>query len=135
MRALVDTSALLALSHARDQYHETAAAIAGRHRSVGGTFVGTTMILAELHGHLLHLRTPAIARAALEHLLADPMNEWLEVDRELVREASANWLARYADQTFTLVDAVNFEVMRRSKLTDAFAFDKHFEIAGFRRLQ
>jgi predicted nucleic acid-binding protein len=135
VRALVDTSALLALSHARDQHHESAVAIAARHRAAGGTFVGTTLILGELHGHLLHLRTPAVARAALEHLLADPLHEWLDVGRELARDASANWLARYADQSFTLVDAVSFEVMRRSKLTEAFTFDRHFEIAGFRRLQ
>jgi uncharacterized protein len=135
VRAFVDTGALLALSHARDQYHGEAVAIAERHRSAGGTFVGTVLILAELHGHLLHLRDPRVARAALEHLFADPVLEWLDVNRELVRDASTNWLARYADQSFTLVDAVSFEVMRRSKVTEAFTFNRHFEIAGFQRLQ
>lgn len=54
----MDTSALLALRHARDQHHARAVEIAGRHRAAGG------------------------------------------------------WLARYEDQPFSLVDAVNFEVMR-----------------------
>ncbi len=40
-------------------------------------------------------------------------------------------LARYADQDFSLADAVSFAVMRRRKTTEAFAFDHHFLIAGF----
>jgi predicted nucleic acid-binding protein len=135
VRALVDTSALLALSHARDQYHDAAVDIATRHRASGGTFVGTTLVLAEFHGHLLHLRTPALARAALDHLLADPLHEWLDPTTDVVRDATANWLARYADQTFTLVDAVSFEIMRQNKVPEAFTFDHHFDVAGFRRLR
>jgi hypothetical protein len=131
VRALVDTGALLALSHARDQYHGRAVAIAGRHRTNGGTFVGTTLILAEFYAHLLHMRGAAPARMALAHLLSDSIHEWLEVDADLVRAAMNNWLARYADQAFSLVDAVSFEVMKRKKLGDAFAFDHHFEVAGF----
>jgi predicted nucleic acid-binding protein len=32
------------------------------------------------------------------------------------------------------VDAVSFEVMRRRRIEAAFAFDRHFETAGFRLL-
>lgn len=76
MRALIDTSALLALSHARDQYHARAVEIMGQHRAIGGTFVSTT-----------------------------------------------------------LVDAVSFKVMRAEKVAAAFAFDHHFEVAGFELLR
>ena len=134
MRALIDTSALLALSRGRDQYHETAVAIAEAHRSAGGRFVGTTSILTEFHSHLLYLRDGAVARTALTSLLADPMHEWLEVDADLVGDAAGNWLLPYEDQRFSLVDAVSFEVMRRTKVTSAFAFDHHFEVAGFELL-
>ena len=105
MRALIDTSALLALSHGRDQYHETAVAIAEAHRSAGGRFVGTTSILTEFHSHLLYLRDGAVARTALTSLLADPMHEWLEVDADLVGDAAGNWLLPYEDQRFSLVAA------------------------------
>lgn len=135
MRVLVDTGALLALSHARDQHHRLAVDIAGRHRSTGGTFLGTTLVLAELYSHLLYLRDAAVARSALRHLLEDPIQEWIEVDAELVRDASSNWLTRFDDQPFSLVDAVSFEVMRRENVTSAFAFDHHFEIAGFELLR
>jgi len=34
----------------------------------------------------------------------------------------------------SFADAVSFEVMRRERLTHAFAFDKHFVTAGFKLL-
>jgi predicted nucleic acid-binding protein len=89
------------------------------------------MILGELHSHLRYLRGAPEARAALTHLLDDPAHEWIEVADDLVRGAVAGWLARFADQRFSLVDAVSFEVMRRERVTQAFAFDRHFEVAGF----
>lgn len=134
MRVLVDTGALLALSRARDQYHARAVAIADRHLATGGQFLGTTLILAELYSQLLYLRGPGEARAILRLLLDDPVHEWLEVSAALVREAVTGWLARFADQRFSLVDAVSFEVMRRGGIRQAFAFDRHFEVAGFELL-
>jgi predicted nucleic acid-binding protein len=40
-------------------------------------------------------------------------------------------LRRYAEQDFSLVDAVSFAVMRERGIAEAFAFDRHFLIAGF----
>lgn len=135
MRVLVDTGALLALSRKQDEYHAKAVAIAKRHLAAGGRFLGTTSILGELHAHLLHLRGPREARVALRHLLDDPAHAWAEVSSDLVRDAVARWLDRFADQPFSLVDAVSFEVMRRENLNRAFAFDRHFEVAGFELLR
>ena len=131
MRILIDTGALIALGRARDQYHERALELAHRHLAAGGRFVGTTMILGEAHAHLLHLRGPAEARGILTRLLNDPAHEWVEVPADLVSEAVVNWLDRFDDQGFTLVDAVSFELMRREGLREAFSFDGRFPIAGF----
>ena len=131
MRALVDTDALIALSRRKDQHHARAVEIAERHLGAGGQFVSTTLILAEFHSHLLYLRGPAEARAAVSALLDDPVHDWFPVAPDLEREAVQRWLARFSDQAFSLIDAVSFEVMRRHKLTHAFAFDRHFVVAGF----
>lgn len=67
----------------------------------------------------------------LSRLLNDPVHEWLPVSAELVLEALDGWLGRFADQSFSLIDAVSFEVMRQEALSHAFAFDHHFETAGY----
>jgi len=131
VRAFVDTSALLALSHRRDQYHQRAIAIAREHQRQGGTYVSSTLVLTEFHTHLLYLRGPNAARSALTRLLDDPAHCWEAVSADLVGDAEARWLARFADQRFSLADAVSFELMSREAVRHAFAFDRHFEIAGF----
>ena len=89
------------------------------------------MILGELYSHLLYLRGPRGAREVLSQLLRDPIHEWLDVSAALVGEASSRWLERFGDQPFSLVDAVSFEIMRRERLSQAFAFDHHFQVAGY----
>ena len=135
MRVWIDTGALLALSHARDQNHRTARTLAEKHAAAGGRYLGSTLVLAEFHTHLLYLRGPAAATSALGPLLADPVHEWQSVDASAVREAQGHWLERFPDQKFSLTDAVSFEIMTREKLTHAFSFDRHFEIAGFSLLR
>lgn len=135
MRALVDTSALIALSRTRDQYHEQALSAAHEHLASGGRFLGTTLVLGELHAHLLHLRGPREARVTLTRVLDDPAHEWAAVSPELVHDAVTGWIARFSDQSFSLVDAVSFELMKQEGLTHAFAFDVHFEVAGFELLR
>jgi len=134
-RALVDTGALLALANPRDQYHAEALAISRRFLAGGGRWVGTTLVLGELHGHLLHRRSPELARGVIEALLDDPAYEWVEVTAALVRQAVADWLGRYTDQRFSLTDAISFAVMKRARLSAAFAFDTDFVTAGFELLR
>lgn len=132
MRALVDTSALLALANARDQFHERAVRAARAHYAGGGRFVGTLAVLAEFHAHLMYLRGAERAREAITKLLADPSHEWIPVTADVVHHAVTGWLARFPDQRISLTDAISFEVMRRERTSHAFAFDRHFELAGFK---
>lgn len=135
MRVFVDTGALLALHLARDQYHRRAVALARREHASGSRYVGTTLVLTEFHTHLLYSRGSRDALAAVTKLLDDPAHEWFPVSAKLISDAKTNWLARFADQSLSMVDAVSFEVMTQQKLTHAFAFDQHFETAGFELLR
>ncbi len=129
--ALVDTGALVALARRTDQYHQQALETARRFLGRGGRLVGTALVLGETHNHLLRAMGPERARAVTAALLRDASYEWLDATVPLIREALSRWLERYEDQAFSLTDAVSFEVMRRERLTTAFAFDQDFVTAGF----
>ncbi|MFQ5703773.1 MAG: type II toxin-antitoxin system VapC family toxin [Gemmatimonadales bacterium] len=128
---LIDTSALLALANPRDQYHEVAVASARRFVDSGGRFVASVMVLSEVHVHVLYRAGAERARDLISALLADPLYEWYDVPVDLVESAVSAWLERFAGQKFSLTDAVSFELMRREKISQAFAFDEHFRIAGW----
>jgi hypothetical protein len=46
----------------------------------------------------LYLRGPVAARGALVHLLADDINEWMDVSVDVVRDAQDRWLTCFVDQ-------------------------------------
>ncbi len=135
MRVLVDTSALLALANGRDQWHARAVRIARANAASGVRYLSTTLVLAEFHAHVLYVRGPHEARRATSALLDDPAHEWRAVDAAFTSDAVARWMLRYPDERFSLTDAASFEVMRRERMKQAFAFDRHFEAAGFALLE
>jgi uncharacterized protein len=132
---LVDTSALLAVANPRDQYHRQAVAAARGHLQAGGRFLGSTLVLGELHGHLLQRRGPAPARTVLSALLEDAAYDWVETSAALLGAAVSGWLERFADQRFSLTDAVSFELMKQRRIRVAFAYDEDFRMAGFELLE
>ena len=131
MRAAVDTGALVALANPRDQYPDAARRAARGFLDRGGRFVGTTLVLAELHGHLLRRMPAGAAAAVLRAVTMDRAYDWRDATTDMVDSALNDWMGRFQDQGFSLTDAVTFELMRRERLTDAFAFDDHFRVAGF----
>lgn len=133
-RVAIDTGALLALASPRDQYHVRAVAIARRFVALGGRWVGSVLVLAELHGHMLQRRGPTVARHILTTLRHDPAYEWREVTVDLIDVANSAWLERFGDQQFSLTDAVTFALMKRERIKTAFAFDQDFVTAGYRLL-
>jgi predicted nucleic acid-binding protein len=130
-RALIDTSALLAIANPRDQYHARAVDSGRRFLAAGGRWLGSTLVLAEFHAHVLRWRGARDARELVRQVLADPVYEWKDVPVSLIEAAIGGWLDRFHDQRFSLVDAVSFELMRRERVTTAFAFDEDFRTAGF----
>ena len=134
-RAAVDTGALLAIASTHDQYHQRALAIEERFRRSGGRWICTTLVLGELHGHLLHRAGRGVARRVLAGLLADPAFEWRDASLDLVEEARRDWIDRFDDQGFSLTDAVTFALMKQERIERAFAFDRDFVTAGFELME
>ena len=130
-RAAVDTGALLALASSRDQYHERASRTLARLQSAGTRLVGHTLVLGELHGHLIRRLEPADARRLVLGVMRDPVFEWIDAGTDIVSRGFSGWIERFPDQRFSLTDAVTFEMMREERITSAFAFDRDFVTAGF----
>jgi predicted nucleic acid-binding protein len=131
-RLAVDTSALLALVAPRDQHHARAVRIAREHVQRGGRFVGSVLVLAELHGHLLRWRGAPEAHALVDRVRRDRAYEWHGVDSELLDAVHSTWFSRLGGAKISLTDAVSFELMRREQVETAFAFDEDFVLAGYR---
>lgn len=131
----LDASGWFAALSPRDRWHHVARRIYAEAARAGVTFLSTPLVVAEVHALLLRWRGAGAGRRFLDAALDTPSHTLVAADLELVREAVDSWIAGYSDQTFSLCDAVSFEVMRRERVTYALAFDRHFEVAGFQLLR
>ncbi|MBI5244906.1 MAG: PIN domain-containing protein [Elusimicrobia bacterium] len=125
-----DASGLIALRDSGDGGHGAATAWLGEALSSGGLrLVLTNYVLAEVHAFFC--RTPSVALAYVEKITGDPR---FQVVRAGLADEAAAWalLKRAPDRDYSFVDAVSFAVMRRLRISEALAFDKHFRQAGFR---
>ena len=134
MRTLfADSGYWIALLHTGDQLHERARTLAA---DLGPAQIVTTeMVLTEVLDHLA-------GRGEQRRSLAVQMVRDLEArpDVEIVPQTHAQFTAgveRYAtrpDQTWSLTDCASFLVMEERNITEALAYDRDFEQAGFTAL-
>ena len=127
----VDTSAWVALLYRRDQAHRRAASAWPSIREGRRLLVTTNLILAESHATLSRRLGAKAGLAFLDRMAFRPHQRIGWADIELTQAAVESWLRKRPDQAFSLADAVSFEVMQRESITQAFAFDRDFERAGF----
>jgi len=128
---LLDSSGWIAAAVRGQALHEAAKAAYTRAVREGYRIVVTPMVLGESHALFLRLLGRVQAAAALESVLRDPTHVVLPVDDALIRSAVERWVVPYRDQTFSLCDAVSFEIMHREGITRALSIDRHFVTAGF----
>jgi uncharacterized protein len=100
----------------------------------GLELVTTPLVIAEVHTLLLRWRDPATATRFLEIAFNPEIHRVVQADRALIASSIARWIRRFADQSFSLCDAVSFEVMRQARLTRCLTFDRHFAAVGFQIL-
>jgi len=118
--------------HRRDQAHRAAVRIWATVRARRRPFITTNLVVTEAYKLLNRRIGRLIALRFLDSVLFRRHRSLVWVDAELMQAAADHWLRQFADKNFDLTDAVSFEVMRREGITEAFAFDRDFERAGFR---
>lgn len=127
----LDSSGWVAAAVRSQSRHEEARAAYTTAVRQGYRIMITPMILGESHALFLRLLGREQASAALEGALRDPTHVVFPVDDALVMAAVDRWIKPYRDQSFSLCDAVSFEVMQRERITRALSIDRHFVTAGF----
>ncbi|NLH78016.1 MAG: PIN domain-containing protein [Acidobacteria bacterium] len=128
MNVLVDTSAFLAVLDRSDERHATAK------QTWSGLLEGENVLAC--HNYIL-VETSALltrrfgmeAAGAFEHDIV-PVLRLLWVTRDIHEAAVAAHLAA-GRRALSLVDCASFEIMRRTGLRRAFAFDPHFREFGY----
>ena len=131
MRTLfADSGYWVALLYSRDQHHAKAAAVAVGLGKV--SIVTTQMVLTEAFNAMA--RTGEGGRDHVTQLLEDIEND---PDVDVVPQTDAQFRAaveRFAarsDQRWSLTDCASFLVMEERNISEALAYDRDFEQAGF----
>jgi len=128
MPLFVDTSAILAVMNADDEFHSSARKAWAEALSGDAPLVVTNYILVETVA-LLQARVGIEAVTLFENDVL-PVFDIRWVDEATHRTAMAMLLAA-GRRRLSLVDCASFECMRRSGIQRAFTFDPHFREQGF----
>lgn len=123
-----DTSAFLALLNAADENHDRADRAFATLRTRKAPVVSTSYVLVETYA-LIGRRLGADAVSSFRADFA-PLIDVVWVD-ETLHNAGLDLLLDRRKRLLSLVDAVSFVTMRQTNVSEAFAFDPHFEQEGF----
>ena len=128
----VDTGFLIALESERDQYHDRAMAYWHETSSTMPLLVTTQLVWIEVVTYFNASGAHTKAVELGERLLNSESLTIIPFDEALFEEG---WrlLKSRRDKRWSLADCVTFVVMRQRGITEALAFDRHFEQAGFIR--
>jgi predicted nucleic acid-binding protein len=123
----IDTSYILALLNAQDEFHRQAVSLADQ---IDGLFITTEAVLTEIANALAKPQWLALAIDTINNLRDDNDVEVVSITPKLFSKAIEFYASRM-DKEWGLTDCISFIVMKEKKLTDALATDHHFEQAGF----
>jgi uncharacterized protein len=126
----VDSGAWIAIAVTGDQHHDAGAEMYRRLVAAPSLLITTNLVIAEAYENIRRHGGSVRALRYLESIRSSDrvLRVYSNADLEAQAEQA---LIRFADQDFSFVDAVSFAVMREFGITEAFAFDHHFLIAGF----
>lgn len=128
-----DTGYWIAVLLPDDHLHGRATAMAAAYDATA--VVTTQMVLAEVFNHVSRMgpRTRLSAVDLLEDLDGNPNVEIVPQTDAQFRGAVERYASR-GDQRWSLTDCASFLVMEERGITEALAYDRDFEQAGFAAL-
>ena len=128
-KIFVDTGAFLAKELSADQHHEKAVRLWSKYYKEGVTLASSEHVLDETVT-LFTRRTNASWASSWGKDVMGAGIEWLTTEPKDLLHAM-DLLKKYADQAVSFTDCLSFVLMRRDGIRDYFAFDRHFQAAGF----
>lgn len=130
-KVFIDTGAFLALKDSNDVCHKKAVNIAKYlTEKTRKACITTDYVLCETYTILRKKAGHKLAVQFGEEIKQGSRLEIVCLNKKLIDKA---WdiFKQYKDKDFSFTDCTSFAVMKYYKITQAFAFDKHFEQAGF----
>jgi predicted nucleic acid-binding protein len=129
MSIFVDTSAVLAVLDADDEFHPPARRIWTDLLQRTEDLFCTSYVLVECFALIQNRLGIAAVRALVEDILPVIRVHWVAAEEH---RSGVSALLTAGRRELSLVDCVSFESMRRLGVRDAFAFDQDFVEQGFR---
>jgi uncharacterized protein len=130
----VDTGAWYALKATDDRHHDDAVTFHDELKeSRHGSLVVSDYVLDETATLLMATKGGTIATRFLEEALGSKSVRIIWIDPELFHETARSFKAG-SEKGWSFTDCTSFQLMHRLKITEAFAFDRHFSEAGFNQL-
>lgn len=127
----LDTGYVLALELANDQNHQAASKHWQQLAGAPPSMITTSYVFGEI---VTFFNSRGYHRKASQlggSLLQSAAVELIHVDESLFSQGW-EYLCRHQDKRYSLTDCVSFVLMARLGIVTAFAFDQHFEQAGFK---
>ncbi|MFW5920841.1 MAG: type II toxin-antitoxin system VapC family toxin [Polyangiales bacterium] len=126
----VDTGAFIARYVKRDQHHREASHGWAQLRRRKPMLYTSNFVLDETFTLLARRTDYEFAAHKARSLLTSRLLRIVRPEHEDELQA-VGLFEKYADQEVSFTDCVSFVLMRRHGLKHAFAFDRHFQVAGF----
>lgn len=126
----IDTGAFLARYVAEDRLHQQAVAGWERLAQERAAAFTSSLVLSETFTLLARRAGHAFAAQRARHILDSGSLTVLRPTERQDREALVLF-ETFADQNVSFADCSSFALMRHHRIKHAFAFDRHFAMAGF----
>ena len=133
IEVFLDASYAIALSSAKDQYHQRAVALSEKLESERTRLVTARAVIVEIGNALSKQKYRSAAIELLTSLKDDPTVEIIPLSEELFERAFSFYQSRQ-DKEWGITDCISFVIMQDRGLTEALTADEHFQQAGYRVL-